>query len=283
MRYVETDQLLQDFMRPKLPHIWCPGCAHGIITKAVLKAVRDLGLERQETVFVSGIGCASRSNVIMDFGTMHTTHGRALAFATGIKAARPDLNVIVVTGDGDAAAIGGNHLIHAARRNIDITLIVFQNGIYGMTGGQYGPTTRRGDITSTSPTGHLERPFDLASLVTGAGATFVGRSTAYHFDLTVHLVQKAIQNPGFSLLEVVSSCPTYAGRLNGREQGFDSLKWMERHAEFGSTATDEDHFPIGILHQGTAPEWTAVYHTLQVQAQEAALAEARTASTALPT
>ncbi len=264
MRYVDTGSMLESYMRPKLPHIWCPGCSHGIITKALLKAVMDLQLDPDQTVFVSGIGCASRTNVILDFGTMHTTHGRALAFATGVKIARPDLKVIVVTGDGDAAAIGGNHLIHAARRNIDLTLIVYQNGIYGMTGGQFGPTTHSGDITTTSPFGHLERPFDLAQVTIGAGATFVARSTAYHFDLTTHVIKQAIMNHGFSCVEIISSCPTYQGRLNHREAGFDALKWMESHAiPSEQTPTNQDEFPIGVLHQSVAPEWTDTYRQLQ--------------------
>lgn len=264
MQYIDSGSMLDEYMRPKLPHIWCPGCSHGIITKSLIKAVRELDLDLHNTVFVSGIGCASRANVLLDFGTMHTTHGRALAFATGIKAAKPHLTVIIVTGDGDAAAIGGNHLLHAARRNIDLTLIVYQNGIYGMTGGQYGPTTKHGNITTTSPFGHLERPFDLANVAIGAGATFVARSTAFHFETTIGVIKEAVRHKGFSLVEVMSSCPTYDGRMNHRETGFDELKWMETHATWDpKTPVDDQHFPIGILHQSAAPEWTEMYRQLQ--------------------
>ena len=130
----------------RLPHIWCPGCGHGILMRAIAVAIEDLNIDKDKVCIVSGIGCSSRAAGYMDFNTIHTTHGRALAFATGIKLANPDLHVIVISGDGDATAIGGNHFIHACRRNIDITTIVFNNNIYGMTGGQYSPTTPTGDL-----------------------------------------------------------------------------------------------------------------------------------------
>lgn len=246
--------------RPRLPHIWCPGCAHGIVTRALVQAIDELALDAGQTVVVSGIGCAGRASGYLDFPTLHTTHGRALAFATGIKAARPELTVLVISGDGDAAAIGGNHLIHAARRNIDLTLVVYQNAIYGMTGGQYAPTTPEGFVTSTSRRGHVERPFDLAELAAGAGATFVARSTAYHFDLTVELIKQAVRHRGFSFVEVVSSCPTYAGRLNGMESGAQALEWMRAHAVLAPASPQrEGDFAVGVLHRRQAPEWTEAY------------------------
>jgi 2-oxoglutarate ferredoxin oxidoreductase subunit beta len=159
----------------RLPHIWCPGCGAGIVTGAFLRVLVDLGLSREKTVVVAGIGCSSRAVTYLDLNSVHTLHGRALAFATGIKAARPDLTVVVFTGDGDGAAIGGNHLIHASRRNIDITCILFNNQIYGMTGGQLSPTMGVGDKAVTAPFGQVEPPFDLCRLVEGAGATFVAR------------------------------------------------------------------------------------------------------------
>lgn len=149
----------------KLPHIWCPGCGNGIVLKALLRAIDALKLDKDKTVIVSGIGCSSRASGYMDFNTLHTTHGRALTFATGIKMARPELNVIVISGDGDATAIGGNHFIHACRRNIDLTLVLFNNNIYGMTGGQYSPTTPLGMMASTAPYGQIEPPFDILSLI----------------------------------------------------------------------------------------------------------------------
>ncbi|HYG57113.1 MAG TPA: thiamine pyrophosphate-dependent enzyme [Symbiobacteriaceae bacterium] len=259
MSAMDTPVLLEEFFRPKLPHIWCPGCAHGIVTRALVKAVQEVGLDRTKTVLVSGIGCASRATGYLDFGTIHTTHGRALAFATGIKLARPELKVIVISGDGDASAIGGNHLIHAARRNIDLTLLVYQNGTYGMTGGQSAPTTRQGQISTTAPTGHLERPFDLCSLVQAAGANFVGRGTAYHFNQLVHLLTKAITKKGFSFVEAISSCPTYAGRLNGMETGTQALMWMRDHALAPGEQGYGDRFTTGVLADRHEPEWMEVY------------------------
>lgn len=269
MRTVDTATLVAEYFRPKLPTIWCPGCAHGIVTKALVKAISVLNLDPTNTVLVSGIGCAARATGYLDFGTVHTTHGRALAFATGIKLTRPELTVIVISGDGDASAIGGNHLIHAARRNIDLTLVVYQNGTYGMTGGQYAPTTPTGKISTTSPLGHVERPFDLCELTRAAGATFVARSTAYHFDLLVDLLTRAIPKRGFSFVEAISSCPTYAGRLNGMSNGIDALMWMRDHAVGAGDLprSEGEQIPIGILHQSEAPEWSQVYRDSVIGAE----------------
>jgi 2-oxoglutarate ferredoxin oxidoreductase subunit beta len=162
------------------PHIWCAGCGDGIILKALIRSMDKLGLSRDESVMVSGIGCSSRTPGYIDINTLHTTHGRALAFATGVKVANPDLKVIVVTGDGDATAIGGNHFIHAARRNIDITVLLYNNYIYGMTGGQCSPTTPRGAKASTAQHGNLEPPFNISGLAIAAGASFVARGDAYN-------------------------------------------------------------------------------------------------------
>lgn len=160
------------------PHIWCAGCGHGIVLKALLRAINKLNIPKDKVALVSGIGCSSRTPGYVDFNTLHTTHGRALAFATGIKMSNPDLVVIAVMGDGDCAAIGGNHFIHAARRNIDITVVVENNFIYGMTGGQVSPTTPYGVPATTAPYGALERPFDIINLAEGAGAIFGARATA---------------------------------------------------------------------------------------------------------
>ena len=166
-----SSEIISQTMRTdRLPHIWCPGCGHGILMRAIAVAIEDLKLDKDKVCIVSGIGCSSRASGYMDFNTLHTTHGRALAFATGVKFANPDLHVIVVTGDGDASAIGGNHLIHACRRNIDITTIVFNNNIYGMTGGQFSPTTPKGDRGTTAPFGNIDKAFDICSLAKGAGA-----------------------------------------------------------------------------------------------------------------
>ncbi|MCE5196042.1 MAG: thiamine pyrophosphate-dependent enzyme, partial [Negativicutes bacterium] len=171
----------REFLREdKMPHIWCPGCGNGIVMQQVLRAIEELGLDVDKIVLVSGIGCSSRATGYLDFNTLHTTHGRALAFATGVKYANPELTVIVLTGDGDCTAIGGNHLIHACRRNIDLTTVVFNNSIYGMTSGQFSPMTPTGSYATTAPYGNIDRNFDLCKLGQAAGATYVARSTTYH-------------------------------------------------------------------------------------------------------
>jgi 2-oxoglutarate ferredoxin oxidoreductase, beta subunit (EC 1.2.7.3) len=164
----------------KFPNVWCAGCGIGIVLGAIIRAVDSLGLDKNDIAMVSGIGCTGRMPVYVDFNTLHTTHGRALAFATGLKLVRPEMRVIVVMGDGDALAIGGNHFIHAARRNIGLTAIVVNNATYGMTGGQYSPTTPLGALSTTAPYGHIEPPFQIAELAQCAGAAFVARSTVYH-------------------------------------------------------------------------------------------------------
>ena len=168
------------FLRQRFfPHMWCPGCGHGTVLNSLLRAVEELGLSKNEIVMASGIGCSSRISGYVDFHTLHTLHGRALAFATGVKLSKPELNVIVPMGDGDALAIGGNHFIHACRRNIDMTAIVMNNRIYGMTGGQFSPMSGVGINATTAPFHNIDRDFDVVEMATAAGATFVARSTTY--------------------------------------------------------------------------------------------------------
>ncbi|NOZ87243.1 MAG: 2-oxoacid:ferredoxin oxidoreductase subunit beta [Deltaproteobacteria bacterium] len=215
-----------------LPHLWCPGCTHGIVMKSFLRVVDSLGLNQDETVVVSGIGCASRLPGYVDFCTLHTTHGRALPFATGIKLARPELTVVVVSGDGDALAIGGNHFIHACRRNIDLTLIIFNNSVYGMTGGQYSPTTDHGMFSSTTPYGNPDHAFDAGALAMAAGATFVARTTAYHVRQMDKLIGQAVQHSGFSVVEVLEACYTNFGRRNKQlfKSNMDMLMDLKKKA-----------------------------------------------------
>ncbi len=210
----------------RMPHIWCPGCGNGIVLKAILRAVDRLGLNKDEVVMVSGIGCSSRTPGYVDFNTVHTTHGRALAFATGIKMAKPELTVIVVSGDGDATAIGGNHFIHTARRNIDLTMIIFNNYIYGMTGGQYSPTTPSGKWGSTAPYGNLENSFDICGLAVAAGASYVARGTVYHAVQLDKFVESGIRKKGFSVIEALTPCPTYYGRRNSQKSVIEMMNWQ---------------------------------------------------------
>lgn len=198
----------------KFPNIWCAGCGIGIVLGAIIRAVDSLGLDKNEIAMVSGIGCAGRMPVYVDFNTLHTTHGRALAFATGLKLVRPEMKIIVVMGDGDALAIGGNHFIHSARRNIGLTAIVVNNATYGMTGGQYSPTTPPGARTTTAPYGHIEPPFQIAELAKCAGAAFVARSTVYHVEELQEYIARVLQKEGFSVVEAISYCHTTIGRLN---------------------------------------------------------------------
>jgi len=209
-----------------MPHVLCPGCAHGIVLRSFLNAVDQLQIDQDKLAMVAGIGCSSRLIGYVDFCTLHGTHGRAPAFATGLKLARPDLEVVVVTGDGDALAIGGNHLIHAARRNIDITVLMLNNSIYGMTGGQAAPTTPAGAIASTTPAGNTEPNFDACKLLMGAGASFVARVLAANpMDMT-KVMADGLEHPGFSFIEVISDCPEYFGRYNKVGGGAEMLTWM---------------------------------------------------------
>lgn len=259
-------KLVEKYFRTDfLPHIWCPGCGNGIVTRSIVKAIDNLGLKQDDVCIVSGIGCSSRASGYLDFNTIHTTHGRALAFATGIKLARPELEVIVITGDGDSAAIGGNHLIHAARRNIDITTIVFNNNIYGMTGGQYSPTTPTGDIGTTAPYGNIDANFDLCNLAQAAGATYVSRSTIHGANMIIKQVEKGIQNKGFSFVEVMTTCHTYYGRRNKKGDAVDMIEFLKNNT-INKAAYDRlpeekrgDKLIVGELYQSERPEYVEEY------------------------
>ncbi len=253
----------------KLPTVWCPGCGLGIIQGAILSAIAQLGLDRNRIVFMSGIGCTGRMPTYLDFNTLHVTHGRAIPAATGIKLANPELTVFVVMGDGDATAIGGNHLIHAARRNIDINAIIVNNYIYGMTGGQYSPTTPVGSKASTAPHGHIEPPFDISALVAAAGATYVARTTAYHSPRITDYVKQAVANPGFSVVEIMSNCHTTYGRRNKLRTPIAMMRWLKDHAvnkkkweTLDEAERPEGAFPVGVFASETRPEYTAVYQQL---------------------
>jgi len=245
------------------PHMWCPGCGHGIVLGSLLRAVHELSLSKNEIVVTSGIGCSSRISGYVDFHSLHTIHGRALTFATGVKLSKPGIKAIVPMGDGDALAIGGNHFIHAARRNIDITAIVMNNRIYGMTGGQFSPLSGCGKKATTAPYETIDRNFDVVELAKSAGATFVARSTVYHADECKNILKKAISHNGFSAVEILTQCPTYYGRKN--KEG-DAVKMMESYktntARIGSKklAKNPDLIQRGIFVENThMPEYCRAY------------------------
>ncbi len=263
----QHDSGVYEYLRhhKKFPHVWCAGCGIGIVMGSLVRAVQNLGLNQDDVALISGIGCTGRMPVYTDFNTMHTTHGRALAFATGLKLARPEMKVIVVMGDGDALAIGGNHFIHAARRNIDLTAIVVNNSIYGMTGGQSSPTTPLESFSATAPYGHIEQPFPVCDLAMAAGAAFVARSTVYHANQIDQLIEKAVVKKGFSLVEVMSYCHTTFGRANNMNSPIQMMRLLKDNsltvqaAEKLGDDLPEGKIVRGILCDKEKPEFTELY------------------------
>lgn len=255
-------------VRKRFPNVWCAGCGIGIVMGSIIRAIDEMGYSKDEVTLVSGIGCSSRLPVYCDFNTLHTTHGRALAFATGVKMAKPALKVIVVTGDGDALAIGGNHFIHACRRNIDITTILINNRIYGMTGGQFSPTTPSKAYATTAPFGNLEKAFDPTDLAKAAGASYVARGTVYHVQQLDKLIVGGLQKKGFALIEAFSNCHTYYGRLNKEGDAVAMLNWMKEHAmpiKAAKALPPEKlvgKFLTGVLWDVEMPEYCEQYQTL---------------------
>ena len=263
---------IKDYIRERFfPHMWCPGCGHGIILNSMLRAIEQLGMSKNEIVMVSGIGCSSRISGYVDFHTLHTIHGRALAFATGVKLGLPELNVIVPMGDGDALAIGGNHFIHAARRNIDITAIVMNNRIYGMTGGQFSPLSGCGIVATTAPYSNIDHDFDVAELSKAAGATFVARTTTYHAQQMTDIIKKAILHEGFSVVEILTQCPTYFGRKNRLGSASEMMeRYKTQTTPKGSKAKKEnpDLIERGILREVEAPEYCNEYDKIIASAMK---------------
>ncbi len=266
----QPQKIVHSYLRhnKKFPHVWCAGCSNGIVLGALIRAVDDLEIGRDDVVMVSGIGCSSRMPVYVDYNTLHTLHGRAIAFATGVKLHKPKLNVLVVTGDGDATAIGGNHFIHACRRNLDLTVVVINNNIYGMTGGQFSPTTPEGAIATTCPYGNIDPNFDICNLAIGAGATFVARTTAYHAIEAEEYIKKGIEHKGMSVIEIVSACPVIFGRLNKKGGAPEMMKQM-RDGSITLKAMEklppdkvEGKLIRGILRQEVQPEYTERYQKL---------------------
>jgi len=272
----EITKLIHKYLRhdKKFPHVWCPGCGIGIMLGALIRAIDRIGYEKDEIVLVSGIGCSGRLPVYVDFNTLHTTHGRALVFATGVKLAKPSLKVIVIMGDGDAVAIGGNHFIHAARRNIDVTAIIVNNSIYGMTGGQYSPTTPYGMRSATSVYSNIEQDFRISELAVTAGAVFVGRGTVYHAKLLDSLMEKAFLKPGFSVVEVIAHCHTQYGRQNRLGSAVEMMEWQRDHAVPVEKALKmkseefKDKILIGVLVDKELPVYQDEYEKVRERAKE---------------
>ena len=268
----KTSEIVPWLRTPKT--IWCPGCSNGTITRALIDAILGLELDPEKVVIVAGIGCSGRIAQYLEYSTVHTAHGRALAVATGVKVADPSLDVIVAMGDGDCSAIGGNHFIHAARRNIDVTALIFNNSIYGMTGGQKSPTTHTGDKSTTSVYGNMEAAFDLSELAHAAGATYVARGTAWAYRQLVDVIAGGIAHKGFAAVEAMTACPVYYGRFNLTADPAEFLRGQKEHAVPASKFEEgvsrlREQYPVGLLHHSERAEFVASLARLREQAQEA--------------
>jgi 2-oxoglutarate/2-oxoacid ferredoxin oxidoreductase subunit beta len=224
-----THPALAALREDRLPHIWCPGCGIGISMGGFVRALGESGVDMDRLAVVSGIGCSGRVAGYMNCDCFHTIHGRAIPFAIGLHLGNPELEVVVFSGDGDLTAIGGNHLIHAARRNVDITVFCVNNFTYGMTGGQAGPTTQEGARTSTTPYGAVEQPFNLPLLATAAGATYVARWTVLDMGRLRRSMVEALGHKGLAFVEIISPCPVYYGRRNRLGEAIDELRYYKEH------------------------------------------------------
>ena len=258
---MRSDYLLEE----KLPHFWCAGCGNGIVLASIIRNMDKRGWTRENTVVATGIGCWGKADDYLKTNTFHGTHGRALAFSTGIKLARPELDVLTLMGDGDGITIGGNHLIHAARRNVDVTAIMVNNLNYGMTGGQYSGTTPKDSLTKTSPYGHVENAFDVCGVVKSAGAGFVARGTVMDVFELDRLIDKAISHKGFSFVEVISPCPTHFGKANKLGDAPAMMRWIKDNTIPAAKAAGMSYselrgkFVTGILENREQEDYSTAY------------------------
>ena len=264
-KYLRTD---------KMPTLWCWGCGDGVILKAIIRAIDRVGWSMDDVCVVSGIGCSGRMSSYIDCNPVHTTHGRAIAYATGIKLANPGKHVIVVTGDGDGLAIGGNHTIHGCRRNIDLNHILVNNFIYGLTNSQTSPTTPRGFWTVTAQYGNVDPSFDAAKLAIAAGATFVGRESVTNPEKIERLLAKGFEHEGYSFFDIFSNCHVNLGRKNKMSEAVQMLKWLDSRTvskvKFDALSEDERAglFPLGVLHEDNGrTEYTKAYQKVIDAAQ----------------
>jgi 2-oxoglutarate ferredoxin oxidoreductase subunit beta len=257
----------------KMPTLWCWGCGDGIIMKAMIRAFAKLGWDKNDICIVSGIGCSGRFSSYIDANTVHTTHGRTVAYATGIKLMHPDKHVIVVAGDGDGLAIGGNHTIHGCRRNIDLNFVLINNFIYGLTNSQVSPTTPKGAWSVTTQYGNIDPTFDACELAIGAGATFVARESVAQAQKLERIFVKAFQHKGFSFVDVHSNCHVNFGRKNKMAQAKKNMdgiegnlipkaKWDKLSPEEQYKLKQEGKFPRGIIHHKEEPEYCEEYYKL---------------------
>lgn len=260
------------FYEHQFPTMWCPGCGNGTVAMATARGIDRLELPLDKVIHVAGIGCASVAHWYTSFTALQSAHGRALPSATGIKMANPELTVVVTMGDGDCIAIGGNHLIHACRRNIDITAVVYNNFNYGMTGGQVGPTTPLDSITSTTLYGNIEPPVDICKVAEAAGATYVARGAVYYIKELIDLIEKGVRHKGFSLIEAMTPCPTVFGKRNAL--GSAPQMWkaqkdltipVKKARELPPDAL-KGKWPRGILVEKELPEFTEEYSRLIARA-----------------
>jgi len=259
-----------------MPHIWCTGCGNGIVLNAFVHALDELKMDIDKVVVVSGIGCIGRAAGYTNTDSFHTTHGRALAFATGVKLANPELQVVVISGDGDLFAIGGNHFIHAARRNLGIKVICANNFNYGMTGGQAGPTTPLESITTTTYYGNIEHPFNLMHLAAASGAVYAARWTTLHVVRLTQSIKRILQKDGFSFIEVISPCPEIFGRYNKMKTGLENMEWFKKASvveNFSDPAKAEitpDKIPVGEFVDIEKPTYEKLLHEKMSQINEKA-------------
>ncbi len=257
-----------------LPHMWCSGCGIGVMLGALLRSFEELGYEREDTVVVTGIGCTGKADDYLITNALHTTHGRALAYATGIKAFNPKLHGVVLMGDGDSVTIGGNHFLHAARRNMDLTAIIINNFNFGMTGGQFSGTTPGGMFTQTCVYGNPERGIDICALAEVAGANYVARATPYHVWEMKTNIQEALSKKGFSVVEVYSPCPTNFGRLNNMKSTPDMLHWLRdkglpvEEYKRRKSPEKEGFFAVGTLVDRDEPDFNERYDRVRAIAQQ---------------
>ncbi len=254
----------------KMPTLWCWGCGDGVILKATIRAIEKMGWAQDDVCVISGIGCSGRFSSYVDFNTVHTTHGRTVAYATGVKLANPDKHVICVAGDGDALAIGGNHTIHGCRRNIDINFIVINNFIYGLTNSQTSPTTPQGMWTVSQKAGNIDPTFDACKLAIASGASFVGRETMLDPKKLERLLVKGFEHKGFSFFDVMSNCHINLGRKNKMNSAMENLKWIDSIttplSKYEKMTPEEqlNVFPTGVLkHDTTVREYCDMYQEIK--------------------